>query len=408
MRKFPFIIGVCLFLWRQVFSQPPVSHEARYIESVSPTEVMIEAAGIGKNTKLAEIDARKCAIYFLLFLSTDPILKTDEEKSRFRPYENTFFDPENISKYITWESTAPIKRIRLAKKKIKIVKRFKVNKEMLYQDLVSKGIVKAREELMEEVGLPSIMVLPETPKGENPLAALGKRLNRHAATVIESYLTAKGYDVNVPEAEEQLTQIKQAVKGIRGLEEDDAYALALSIGSDIYIKYQIAIQSRYLAGRKMTKASATLKAYETTTGKLLGAETGYSKERPSPPEVCAEEALHDACDKVLQRIMNYWKVQAAKGKPFKVVVSIEGITDEDELEDVQFAVEDALKEACEKTKLITSTEKTMEFTVWSKLSGTTELYRAIKRAFKRLYRGEARMRRGFHTRKLLMLEIVAE
>ena len=406
MRSAILTLAICMSfgLWAKK-SNLPQSHEATFVESTSPAEWMIRAAGYGKKTAQAEEDALKAAVYFILYMGTDPLLKTDEAKSRFRMMEEEFFDINNLRKYVTWEGTGLLSRVKVGKQ-IKVEKMFRIHRENIYKDLVARGILTKREDLAEQVGLPTIMVLPETRKGESPLEALGKSLNRHGATVLKSYLTARGYDVSIPEAEEQLSGIRQAISGIRGIEQDDAYLLALSIGSDIYVKYNISISQRYVGGTLVKKASVTVEAYETTTGKSLGAETGYSRERPTSDEVVAEEALHDAVDKVLERITSYWQKAIERGNEYKVTFNLVGFTDEDEAEEVSFAIADALDEVCERVKKVTATLQTLDYIVWSKHKDSLRLYRALKKAFRS--QSSAKLRKVFDTRKFLIFEVSPE
>jgi len=85
------------------------------------------------------------------------------------------------------------------------LKRFKVNKELLTKDLEARNIIAARADLAETIGNPFIMVLPAVEKGQSPIDLL--RTNpevKHAAAVIESYLTARQYDVIVPEQQQSM------------------------------------------------------------------------------------------------------------------------------------------------------------------------------------------------------------
>jgi hypothetical protein len=81
MRKcmIPFLLPVVL-CWlvgaspaKDQESNLPKSREASFVESYSPTEWMVKAAGIGSGRKKyretrAIEDARKCAVYFCLYL----------------------------------------------------------------------------------------------------------------------------------------------------------------------------------------------------------------------------------------------------------------------------------------------------------------------------------------------------
>ena len=134
------------------------------------------------------------------------------------------------------------------------------------------------------------MVIPAVPKGGNPVELLQTNPKiRHAASVVESFLTARQYDVVVPEAQENLENLNSAQMSLGDREEDFGYQLALSIGSDIYITYSGGVES---AGYGTEKYSMNVRAYETTTARLLGTETGYSQARKGEVMVSIEEAMN--------------------------------------------------------------------------------------------------------------------
>ncbi len=395
-------------------SNLPKSREASFVESYSPTEWMVKAAGIGSGKKKyreqrAIEDARKCAVYFCLYLGTDPILGTLDEKNRFADIEEDFFRLDNINKYISWESEEFTKRVKISGgKELKIEKVFRVNVGLLKQDLVNRGIITAMPDLAAEVGLPQIMVLPEVPKGENPLEALEKRADlKHAARAIESYLTAKRYEVIVPEQQDFLNNYGETMKLVEGAGEDLSYKIALSVGSDVYITYSLSIERRYVGSTEQKKASVSVRAYETTTARLLGTETGYSYERPSPDEVVIEEAIHDAVDKVLSRINAYWKEDLTRGVQYKIIFNITGSFDDDQIEEIQFAVSDIIDAFASRSKENVVTDQTMDYLIWVKpreFKKARDIYRAVKEDFADEI-NYAKIKRLQMNRKLLLLEI---
>ena len=84
-------------------SSLPYSKQATIVDTSSPSEVVLESTGIYysdfKSARArkkdiikygileASIDAKKAAIYSLLFMGTDPILSTDEERDAFHSIE---------------------------------------------------------------------------------------------------------------------------------------------------------------------------------------------------------------------------------------------------------------------------------------------------------------------------------
>src|SRR5512135_2202723 len=94
----------------------PTSREATFIEANGSAEVLVRAKGIGgvkgfwgfneeQSLKKAEMDARKAAVYFVLYggAGLDGLLRSDDDKRKFSMFENEFYDDANIQKFISWE-----------------------------------------------------------------------------------------------------------------------------------------------------------------------------------------------------------------------------------------------------------------------------------------------------------------
>jgi len=408
MRKILSLL-VLILIALPIYSQRnlPVSREATFIESYSPTEVTIKASGIGKNNAEAELDGRRSAVYYVLIGATDPVLQTPEEKKAFESVQDEIFDARNISKYISFESTEYESRIKLSDGRIKITKVYRINKKLLTDDLIARNVIKPKEEITEAIGLPFIMVVPEAPKGVSPIDLLrSDRLLKKGAEVIESYLTARKYDVQVPEQMETLSELAQAQAGLKGVEEDYAYQLALAIGSDVYITYNVNIERRRIGSTEYRKAVVAARAYETTTARLLGTETGYSGEYAVPEEAVVEEAMNDAIDKVLNRIMAYWKDDLTRGLQFKLLFRITGNFDEETHDEILLATESALKKICNRSKQNVITDQTMDYIVWvdpKKYNSPLSLYRDIRKEIES--RVPVKVKRINANRKLLILEV---
>ena len=395
-----FKILVLTFFSYSIFSQSPTAKQAFLVETVSSSEVLIEATGIyngvgkrdrhkKKDTKKNGLgraleDAKRTAIYFLLFSGTDPLLKDQEEQNNFQTHESYFYNIKNISNYVTYENSKLIKKINInGGKGLKIVKRYKINKEILRNDLEIKNVIKAKSDLISQLGNPIILVLPSVKKGESPINILLKTSTyRHAASVIESYLTSRQYDVVVPEQMEALETINTAQLELGDREDDYAYQLALSIGSDIYIEFS-GIEEK--AGYGTNKYAANVRAYETTTSRLLGTETGYSQARKGELMLCVEEAMNDAVDKVLSRITSYWNEDLSQGVQYKLVLNMASDFDEEQIEEIQFVLMDVIENMTNKSKENILTSQTMDYNIWCdprKYNKSSKVYRNLKESFK--------------------------
>jgi hypothetical protein len=376
--------------------------QATFVESYSPTEVTIRATGIGSDVDNAELDAKKCALYFVLAITTDPLLQTSEEKTSFEQMKEQFFAKGNFEQYITFVGNDILSRVK-TKDGVKVEKLVRVNKEKLSQDLSEKGVLKSREEVSANVGNPMIMVLPEVAKGENPIEKLKSDANiKKGAEVIEGYLTARKYDVQVPEQMNVLNELTTAQNQVAGNEDDIAYQLALSIGSDVYITFNVKVEK----GSIGKKAVVGCRAYETTTAKLLGTETGYSPERPSVPDAALiEEAMNWAIEKVLSRISAYWKEDATRGQQYKLIFTITGTFDDTYA--ISDVIDDVLGTITTQKKQNIATEKTVDYIIWQKeFENTSKLFRELDKRLKenKDFSG-AKLKRVNINRKLMLMEV---
>jgi hypothetical protein len=388
---------------------------------------MVRATGIGywdKNIKkdketyllnTAEIDARKAAVNFVLLGGTDPMLTTEAEKTAFAKVAEEFFAPANIQSFIAWESTELLSRVKREIEKNKkyelhIEKAFKINKSAIEVWLNSKGVKPQLEQLTSALGLPMIMVIPAVKKGTNPIDVLQRDKDlSHAAKVIEGYLTARRYDVIVPEQQASLAELTAAQSAVKDLAEDYSYQLALSIGSDVYITYEVAMENTQY---NTQKAIVNCRAYETTTARLLGTETGYSPSAQVAKQVLIENAINDAIDKVLSRIMAYWKEDMNNGVQFKLIVSIPTTYDSDQSEEISLAFLTILEQITKNKRFKENivTDQTLDYLIWcdpEQYAQSTKLYLTLKNKFKENF-AEGTLKKVNLNRKLIQLQVSAE
>ena len=384
----------------------PATGEATFVETYSPAEVTILATGVGSNLNEADKDARYQAVNFVLLGGTDPLLQTAEEKAKFEIFKPQILDKDSVRKFISYEDAQYHERIKLSDHRLKITKIMRVNKRMVEEFLVSKGIIKSREEISEALGMPFVMVIPQTTKEESPIDLLNSDfLYKKGAQIIESFLTARKYDVQVPDQTVTINELVGAMADNRGIAEDVSYLYALTIGCDIYITYTIDITSARLGTRK---ASVGVRIYETTTGRLLGTETGYSQEiQTSSNQVVLESAFNDCMDRVLSRMNAYWKDDIKNGMQYKLVVKFIGSYSRDKLESIQFNIGDIVKGIANKTKENIFSDKTIDMTIWAKAEqyeNALNIYSALKSQFESKFLNY-RMNTISLNRKLIVVQV---
>ncbi|PKN79316.1 MAG: hypothetical protein CVU48_05605 [Candidatus Cloacimonetes bacterium HGW-Cloacimonetes-1] len=404
------------------FAQHPVSKQATLVETISSAEVLIEATGIYNSSEKkskdrqkdverngvarAVEDAKQTAIYFVLYGGTDPIMRSQADKDKLEPKVGQFYDMSNVNRYVTYEDSKFIQKVLLdSGSGIKITKRFKVNKEFILRDLENAGIISSRAEMSDLLGRPQLMVIPDVPKGSNPIDVLrNDPIAKHAATVVESHLTAKQYEVLVPQQMEQLNTLNDAQLMLGDRQEDIAYKLALSIGSDVYITYSGAYEN---SGYNTKRFSMVVRAFETTTGRLLGAETGYSQGRQGESLMSIEEAMNGAIDAVLGRIDAYWREDMTRGVQYKLLISINPSYSEDDAYEIQDVFMDAVNNISKKSKENIATKQTIDYLVWvnpERYSSSRALFRDLKKSFDSSAYG-AKLKTITINRKMIVLKV---
>ena len=377
----------------------PSSRQATFVEAVTANEVLIKAKGVGgasgffgfkeeESVKLAETDARRSAVYFVLYggAGLDGLVKSDEEKRKFAPLEQEFFAESNVQKFIAWEANNFDSRVKLAGgEKIRVEKQFRINRAAMMQYLVDRRVIEKLEDLTEELGLPTLMALPEVKSGMNPMEELrSNAILKQGASVIESYLTQKKYNVIAPEQAAQIYEQQKAQLSIKGHEEDLSYMIALSVGSDIYVSYTITVDTRKVGSSDVRKASVSVRAYETTTARLLGVETGYSEESAAPAAALVEAAVTNALNNVISRINSYWQEDLKNGVQYKIIFSITGEFDEDTRYDIADAAAKTLKKIAGRTKENVVSDNTIDYLAWIQdkdLQSPSSLFRELRREF---------------------------
>lgn len=420
MKKVAIITIILGLLATGQASNVPESKQATIIDATSSAEVLLRATGIFESDKRgtrrkrkdvkkkgleeAKLDARRAALYYLLLSGTDPILGQQAERDAFANIQEAFFEKNMVLSFITYEDAVPIENVYLSRKTgLRVVLELKLNREAIVAKLEQFGIVMTKDTVLELVGNPYIMVLPAVGPDENPIEWLQtKKPIKHGAGVIQSLLTARQYDVIVPDQQQFLNELNTNQFSVANNDDDIAYQLALSVGSDIYIDFDIATAK---GGYGTTQRSVTVRAFETTTGRLLGSETGYSQARQGQDFVSIEEAMLEAINNVLTRVSKYWKRDIANGIQYKVVTRIN--VDQEDLEETQDDLIDALDAVSTKTKEVIVSDKTVDYVIWvdpQKYTTSRRVWRAIRRQF-RVQNESAALKQVNQNRKMLLLEM---
>jgi len=274
---------------------------------------MLRVTGKGESVPDAIADALRAAVWYVLYDGDRPLLVKPLHKSGHVDLGERLF--QQADSYIRYQSNLKGKRIIGGVVHVDLVVRVAVGR--VRQDLAGAGVRPASHELAADVGLPTLAVRTDS---TSPAA-------RAAATTMLEYLQDRGFEVfDISDARPQNEFIKQLAQ-LEGII-DPAFVPALDTTSDIMIKVSASVSTGRRHGHGTVQASVTVAAHEVASQKMLGAATGHSPERVGSEEgMVAHEAANDAADKITAQIRSAWGRQEQAGRPFKVVLQMQG--DED-------------------------------------------------------------------------------
>ena len=96
--------------------------------------------------------------------------------------------------------------------------------------------------------------------------------------------------------------------------------------------------------------------------------------------------MNDAIAKVLSRVNQYWKKDLKSGVQYKLIFNIAASDfEEEDLEEIQFALMDAIDEISNKSKENIVTDNTIDYLIWcdpADFDKSTKIYRALRKEFR--------------------------
>ncbi|RME19445.1 MAG: hypothetical protein D6806_18275, partial [Deltaproteobacteria bacterium] len=246
-------------------------------------------------------------------------------------------------------------RVRVSDDKLRVVIITDVHRKLLEDDLVAMNIIAKKDEMLDAVGRPSLAVVPAA-------VAKGNKYRGMVEGILNSYLTKHRWEV--VNASGDLDKMVDAIGEVEGAEEDEAAKIAMAAGADVYITFEPKKERGKEAYGKSVAYGVALKAYETTTSRLLGSETVISPARASwvagEEARALQDAASDAMAKLLPQIEEYWKEDAAKGSKFYVVFK-------NAPKSTDIKMNSVFKRTCSRVKLVRSTRSEVTFRLQCKM-----------------------------------------
>ena len=357
---------------------PPSSFEAQLIEASSSTEVLIRATGKGRDVAEAIEDAKKAAVWFVVFGGESPLVET-KNKAKFDEKQKEFW--RNSGTYIRYASDIKGKRQVGSSTLVDLV--IKVDRDGIKNTLVSYGLVADSAQVNDQLGLPSIVIQTNS---------------KTLTSVLSSALRKSDFNLLSEEAGAKQQGLMKQLTALEGVV-DPAFELAVATGADVYVKAQVDIQENAVAGVRVRKASVTLSAYDTATTQELASATGYSADRMTGPNEVTEEAAQDAAMKLRANLVQAWDKAMSAGKIYKIYLKSDVALTEDQ-EDAFVATLKSLKQP--KMKRDKAGANIISYWLWSKsYADAYELYSDLKTA----YSGPGKLSKTMESGRLLVVTV---
>lgn len=367
----------------------PRSYRAEVLATVDPARVRMQATGVGKEFEWAVRDAQKAAMGRVI----QDLVQSQEEKDRFNEKAQKAIYKE-VDRFV--EGWTLKERRRRPDGDIEVTGEVVVNRRQIEDRLVADGIVLERRKLLAQIERPTLAVLPEV---ETAKAEWTTFASNHAA----SYLTQRKYDTVDLDTLRRVEADTAALRGLEGVAADPKARIALQSGADIYLEYSVTVADGKVGKDSTVKATASVKAFETTTARQIGAATAFSKDYAATAgarDKAIAEALGDAIDRVLANIDDFWKDDMAHGRQY--LVSIRGDFGGKD-RDARRLLYGIVKETATDFKENVATDKTLNYRVWFKGSNSDLLFALQDKAAATL--GVRELREVTTNRKLLVLDL---
>ena len=362
-----FALGMFAGCTRTVVVQqgPEVLQPGEYIESSDAMIKLVHCRGKGIDKEAAILNARKGCLEWMI---VNEYAQSPGELQAYRANQKQIF--ANIDRYVPaphrmavdgkGEGTTSVTQNQDGSVNVEV--NAKVFKKQLEKDLVQMNIVASKDDVQDSIGNPSVVAGPSK-------AVKGKRYRKDMEQLVNSYLTKEKFEVVNLETVQDLDKMQESVAEATDSEQGDLASLAAAAGADVYVEFEAKPEKK----NEGVVWAVNIKAYETTTGKMLASDTGFSGKRSTEEagqeRIAMAEGLNVVMGKIIPQIKDYWKEYRPRGRKFRVSFM-------NPPKNSDFKLDRVLKKVCSKVKVEKSTPSLLLFYLQCKMDNM-ELSAAI-------------------------------
>jgi len=296
------------------------------ITVVDEKTVEVDARGMVdgiKSKKKREGLAFKKAKANAVLMVVNDMLRDSDEKAAFEKIKEEFL--ENSDLFIMHASYRHKENYDKPAYQTTVTLKVRINRDVLQQELVARGIIAAASDVRKELDRFAIMPYLDV-AGSSAEALKYKELFYTRVRVFfeDQNIPTVGQDEAMAvEADEEMLAMIKGSAGAEG-EEDPALQIARNTPADIFIKITAQVESGTYAGNVTKKVILTVGAYNVMTGEFIGSGQGFSEPMALSSEGASvgagiDQAMNSAMTRVMDRVTSFWRDYVKDGRPIKLV-----------------------------------------------------------------------------------------
>lgn len=285
----------------------PHSKNCNYNGASSGTIVKLTCRGKGHDHGSALVDAKKAAA----FTVASRMFHEGADRAKFSMVEHRFFKtyPTFIQ---ACRTDGTIQQDDDGS--VVVLAYCNVDRNQVLAFLKDHGVINPQE-TREQIGNPVVAV---TAKWETH----DEQWNEFTKNAAAEFLTSRQYNaLDLSSGTKNLKTLERKVLNSDNIPIDKKYRAAMMMGADVFI--ELAVKND-IKGPNVRGVSA-IKAYETTTGQLLGSSSAFGREYPlavtGSQQKTVKESIQGAMEKVLNHVMGKWRDDVVKGNRYYITLA---------------------------------------------------------------------------------------
>ncbi|MCB2213454.1 hypothetical protein KQI52_15165 [bacterium] len=339
----------------QVFAQ---------VEMLDERTAIVTSRGVAegmKKKKDREAVAFERAMDNAVIMVVNDMLRESDERKKFEEIQDQFL----VKRDEVIQNFSYISKNNYDKPHYKttITLEVRLNRDRLRQMLIDWNIIKAADDVREELDRFSIMPYIDTANSDQEALEYKDLFYTRVRVFFEDQnIPTIGLDeATALEADEQFVALQKSSTGDEGVE-DAILTISRATPADIFVKITPRIETGKYGGATTKKVILSVGAYSAMTGEFIGSNQGFSEPLAMSSDgasvgAAIDQAMNAAMPRVMDVITSFWRDYAKNGRPVKLIFTDFSF---DEIRNVRSALQDMTNDQ----KRMKAAGNVTEYMVW--------------------------------------------